>query len=110
MAPEEAKGRLQSGACLRCFSFDLCNQFLEFRVVQQISTRTRPYLNQRCRDAADFGFEPFCFDHAALVPIVCTMVPRPKQDGFMVYAQGPEDSMQYLAEYLHGATAPASAG
>lgn len=60
--------------------------------------------------AADFGFEPFCFDHAALVPIVCTMVPRPKQDGFMVYAQGPEDSMQYLAEYLHGATAPASAG
>ncbi|CAL1162636.1 unnamed protein product [Cladocopium goreaui] len=40
---------------------------------------------------------------ALRVPIVCTMVPRPKQDGFMVYAQGPEDSMQYLAEYLHGA-------
>ena len=46
----------------------ISQRILKTPQVQEISTRTRPYLNQRCRHAADFGFEPFCFDHAALAP------------------------------------------
>lgn len=37
------------------------------------------------------------------VPIVVTLVPRPKKDGFMLYAQGTEESMVRFAEYLKGA-------
>ena len=37
------------------------------------------------------------------VPIVVTLVPRPKKDGFMLYAQGTEESMVRLAEDLKGA-------
>ena len=37
------------------------------------------------------------------VPIVVTLVPRPKKDGFMLYAQGTEECMVRLAEYLKGA-------
>jgi len=55
-------------------------------------------------EAANFNAVPVCFDHAAHVPIVSVITPRPHDDGLNVYVSGPQHALGVFSERLIQAT------
>ena len=73
------------------------------RTVQQFDAQALTFVVSSWNfdwEGVDFNAPAVCYDHAAHVPVVAVMVPRPKGDGLNVYASGTQAAMEQFASLM----------